>query len=128
MNLKLTSWLSNRIASERKRLRLTLKDVSKYCQVSLAEWKRFECGETCPNSETFFLMSKLGMNMNFLFTGEYFTDEEIALIEQYRNISPFEQSIIHTIIYKFDKFFPREHISTRVNIKFMPDENDKSPE
>ncbi|HEZ4471032.1 MULTISPECIES: helix-turn-helix domain-containing protein [Neisseria] len=82
--MEIVSWFSNRLQAERKRLKLSVREVAKACEVTAAKWTRFEKGEEAPEAKTLFLFAELGADMNYVFKAEFLDKEEIQLIEKYR--------------------------------------------
>ncbi len=79
--MEIVTWFSNRIQSERKRLKLKVRETAKFCEVTAKEWGEYEAGIEAPAAKVLFKFAQLGADMNFLFTGSYLTEEEENLLD-----------------------------------------------
>lgn len=92
--IELVTWFSNRIQAERKRLKYSVSDIAKLCCVSATKWRRFEKGEEAPDAKTLFLFAQLGADMQYLFTAEKFSGQELDLIMNFRYADYFGKQAI----------------------------------
>ena len=106
--MEIVTWFSNRIQSERKRLKLKVRETAKFCEVTAKEWGEYEAGIEAPAAKVLFKFAQLGADMNFLFTGSYLTEEEENLLDHYRNTDFNGRSIIFYVAENTKKFPPQK--------------------
>ena len=106
--MEIVTWFSNRIQSERKRLKLKVRETAKFCEVTAKEWGEYEAGIEAPAAKVLFKFAQLGADMNFLFTGSYLMEEEENLLDHYRNTDFNGRSIIFYVAENSKKFPPQE--------------------
>lgn len=110
-----SSDFSNRLKEERKRLGLTQAEIAEKCGVSARMWVKYEQGLSMPGGEIFMTLSRLGVNVAYLFTESFLrtkdettlpvsiTTEEFGLLVLYRQATENNKKIIMTLAEMVDK-------------------------
>lgn len=94
--VKQTNHFPNRLKEERKKLGFTQAEAAEKCGISREMWGMYERGEYLPRSETLLSFEKIGININYLMTGEAqktnistpkaFSIEEQELLDIFRQL------------------------------------------
>lgn len=110
--MEIVSWFSNRLQAERKRLKLSVREVAKACGVSPRMWIKYEQGLSFPGGEIWLALAINGADVNYLLTGWEVSDDpqdvslkedELKLIVDYRQSTKKSKEIILTIAEMVDK-------------------------
>lgn len=72
---------SQMLKNERMRLGLTQDEIARFCGVSKRTYNYYEDGERAASSDFLMAFSKLGADINYLFTGER-TKESLEPLER----------------------------------------------
>ncbi len=79
----------NRLKEERERLKLNQTEFGKVCNVRQQAQLKYEKGERQPKSDYLQKASEIGVDINYLFTGQRTTnslsDDEIIILKKYRD-------------------------------------------
>ncbi len=90
--------LNERIKSERKRLNLNQAEFAKECGVSLRAQCNYEKGERVPDCHYLQKAHKLGVDTNYLITGEpkqsNINQKENLLLQNFRNLSKEKENLL----------------------------------
>ncbi len=68
---------SSRIKEERKRLKLTQKDIAEKCGIKRLQWGRYERAEQGMSTKVLAQFGKLGADTSYILTGIHSTPEEM---------------------------------------------------
>ena len=110
-----SSDFSNRLKDERKRLGLTQAEIAEKCGISTRMWVKYEQGLSMPGGEVLMALSRLGVNVAYLFTESLIRTkdnstvpvaismEEFGLLVLYRQATDNNKKIIMTLAEMVDK-------------------------
>ena len=109
--MKNSSYFSNRLKEERKKIGLTQAQIAEKCGVSMRMWGDYERGISQPKAEQLFLFKQAGIDIDYVMSGNYSdsfkldatTEAEQELLTLFRQASELGRAVILSAARGADK-------------------------